>query len=273
MPKGMNQFMKVLYRLHFCWCMFWTAIVTAICSTGFILSRIVYRGSGTFKFWGRLWSRLIFIGAGFRLSTSGGEKIDLNRPHVYVSNHQNSLDIPLMLLVIPQEFGFVAKASLEKIPFLGWAISRSPSVFVDTRNPRRTKESIDAAAQSVANGQSVLVYPEGRRSWCPTPAVFKRSAFTLAGGAGVGVVPIAIENAYAFFDEKRYLSRPGRIKVILGETMYPSGTSREQADELSKEARQQIISLLSTKKQSMSRIGEAEDTANVVSTVEQEGIA
>jgi 1-acyl-sn-glycerol-3-phosphate acyltransferase len=117
------------------------------------------------------------------------------------------------------------------------------------------------------------VYPEGKRSWGPRPSAFKRSAFTLAGGANVGVVPIAIENAYAFFDEKRYLSRPGKIRVILGETMYPSGTGREQADELSKEARQQIISLLSTKKQSMSRIGGAEDTEKAVSTVEQEGVA
>ncbi|NND71656.1 MAG: 1-acyl-sn-glycerol-3-phosphate acyltransferase [Rhodothermales bacterium] len=236
----------ILYRLHYFWCVLWAAIITVVCSVFFLVTRLFWRSPESFRFWGKIWAGVICLGAGFRVTTSGMKDLETDRSYVFVANHQNSLDIPIMLLAVPVAFGFVAKASVERMPFIGRAVASSPSVFVDTQNPRRSLESIRIAADQIAKGASVLVFPEGQRSWSGQVGKFKRSAFTLATEAGVEIVPLALLNAHMIFDERRYLSRPGTIHVSALEALEPVPDERASIDELSAEARSRIISVLST---------------------------
>ncbi len=235
---------KIMYRAHFIWCSLWTAITTAICSTGFAAASIFSRTPAQFHRWGGWWGGWTLGMAGIRVRTELRGSIDPVRKYVFVANHQNSIDIPAMLVSIPVPFGFVAKASLEKMPFLGWALRLSPSVFVDTADARRSRESMILAAQRIAAGSSVLVFPEGRRTWSSQMVPFKRSAFTLAAEAGISVVPVAILNAHTLFDERNYLSRPGTVRVVIGDPIKPTGTERSDVDELSREAHNRIMSLI-----------------------------
>lgn len=223
-------------------------VATALFTIGFALNGIVSRSPAIFQWWGSRWGKWMLLACGMRVRADVPSPLDPDTTYVFVANHQNSLDIPAVLVAIKHSFGFVAKAELEKTPFLGWALAISPSVFVDSRNARRSRESMIEAAHQVERGSSVLVFPEGRRSWSTEVNYFKRSAFALAAGAGVPVVPVAIMNAHTLFDERRYLSRPGTIDIIVGSPINPASEERTEIDALSRQARESILAMMASVK-------------------------
>jgi 1-acyl-sn-glycerol-3-phosphate acyltransferase len=155
--------------------------------------------------------------------------------YVFVSNHQNSMDILLLAEAIPCPFGFVAKAALRNVPFIGWSLRMSPSVFVDLRNPRRSRESIETAAKEIREGRSVAIFPEGHRTQGPQMSPFKKTAFLLAVAAGVPLVPITITNAYTVLNEHRRWARPGPVHVVLHEPIPTEGLTRTDVPRLTDE--------------------------------------
>jgi 1-acyl-sn-glycerol-3-phosphate acyltransferase len=226
---------------------YWITMVCALFSTlwaglGFLIAERFAPRSGQFSRWGTRWGKALFAPAGLRVVAEVTEDLYKLQPCVFVANHQNSLDIPAMLIAIPVEFGFVAKASLARIPVLGHAISASPSVFVDRSDPRRSLDSMRTAARRIREGSSVLVFAEGERSYGPAVGLFKRSAFSLAAEAGVPVVPVTIHNAWTLFDERRRVARPGTIRVTAGDAFSIPGTSRLEVQQAADHARDVIVS-------------------------------
>ena len=56
----------------------------------------------------RLWSPILIWAGGARVVVSGQENVDPNRPTIYVSNHQSSLDIPVGFVAVPVNFRYHA---------------------------------------------------------------------------------------------------------------------------------------------------------------------
>jgi 1-acyl-sn-glycerol-3-phosphate acyltransferase len=134
-------------------------------------------------------------------------------------------------------FGWVAKAELGRVPFLGWAIKASPSVFVDRSQPRKSVESIHTAAEKIRGGVSVAIFPEGSRSYSGELGPFMRGAFVLAIEAGVPVVPVTIKNAHELFNEKTKLARPGTLHITVGKPIAIDGWTRSDIPRLMEEVR------------------------------------
>ncbi len=229
--------------------MFCAMFTTVYCGFGFIVSERLWPQTGRFRKWGNRWARLLFVPAGIRVDTSIVEDLDALAPCVFVANHQNALDIPGMLAALPVEFGFVAKASLANVPVLGRAIDTSPSVYVERRDPRRSLESMRTAAVHIRNGSSVLVFPEGERSYSDNVGPFKKSAFTLAAAADVPVVPVTIHNAYTLFSERKKLCSSGTLRVSTNKSFRVASTTRQDILTAASKARDIITSSLSTPNQ------------------------
>ena len=83
----------------------------------------------------------------------------------------------------------MAKESLFRIPFLGWAMNRAGFIPIDRSNRRRAIDSLQLAAERIRAGKSVIVFPEGTRSKDGSLQPFKRGPFHLALQAGAPVVP------------------------------------------------------------------------------------
>lgn len=207
----------LITRLWFAWFALVACLLTIPSSILQVITHPFNPSARNFKLWSGLWGRGILGAGGLRVVLEERTPLDPGQPYVFVANHQNSLDILAFAAKLPVPFGFVAKAELARVPMLGFAIRNSASIFIDRSDPRRSLESIQKAGERIRDGNSVLIYPEGARSYSPQLGPFKKGGFILAVEAGVPVVPVTITNAYRFLDERRYAGRPGTIRVVVGE--------------------------------------------------------
>ncbi len=218
----------------------WAVVFTPLCAVGQMIGHQFDPTDRNFKRWGRFWSRMILAMGRFKLKVHQEAELDLNQPYVFVCNHQNSLDILSHLAGIPHPFGFAAKASLRKIPFMGWAMEQSICIWVDRSTPRKAIQSMKDSGERIRNGTSVLIYPEGERTWAHEMVPFMKGAFLLALEAGVPLVPMVLHDAYRYFDERRYISAPGTIHMTIGEPIDLTGKTRKDANALMASVRAQM---------------------------------
>lgn len=122
--------------------------------------------------------------------------INLNGPCVFVGNHMSTLEtFVLPALILPyRDVTFVVKQSLMEYPFFRWVMHATHPIAVGRNNPREDlKTVLDGGAKRLANGVSVVVFPQATRSDTLDPAIFNTIGIKLAKRAGVPVVPIALK--------------------------------------------------------------------------------
>lgn len=231
-------------RLLFVWFAVWAVLVTIPASIAQLVSHRFRPTAGNFKRWATWWGGTILKGIGIRTKVHDEARLDPNLPYIFVSNHQNALDILALSAALPYPFGFLAKAELERVPFLGFAIRNSASVLIDRSDPRRSLQSIKEAGERIRGGNSVLVFAEGSRSYTSTVGPFKKGAFVLAIEAGVPLVPVALVDAYKLLDERRKLVRPGEIQIRIGAPIELEGLKRKDIPRVMDEAKSAIETLV-----------------------------
>ncbi len=219
---------SVANRLWFVLGYGWAVVMTAIFAFAFAVARIVSGDPNVFRYWAGRWGRSLMFGFGVQAEAEIRCSLDCEHSYVFVANHQNMLDIPLLASVLPCPFGFVAKAELERWPFLGMALKMSPSVFVATGDPRRSIASLQRAGREIREGRSVIIFPEGMRTYSPRMVPFKKSAFVLAAEAGVPIVPITIVDAYRLVNEEVFAARRGTVRVVVHAPLTVKGRTRTE---------------------------------------------
>jgi 1-acyl-sn-glycerol-3-phosphate acyltransferase len=65
--------------------------------------------SGIYDWAARLWSRWMLAVAGARVRVEGIEHASVDRPHIFISNHQSWYDVFTLASRIPGPYRFVAK--------------------------------------------------------------------------------------------------------------------------------------------------------------------
>ena len=239
-------------RLRFVWFILWGVLMTIVFA-GIQITTHLFRPTGqNFRRWASAWGRSLLMSIGVKVQLESATPLDPNQPYVFVSNHQNMLDIPALAIALKHGFGFVAKAELAKVPFLGWAIRSSPSVFIDRSEPRRSLESIKLAGRRIREGNSVLLFPEGGRTYSPELDTFKKGAFVLAVEAGVPLVPLTILDGYRVCDERRAVAWPGTIHLVAGEPIPMEGLRRRDIPGLMADVHAQMEMALGTSHEHLS---------------------
>lgn len=119
----------------------------------------------------------------------------ISGPCVIVANHMSTLEtIILPGIVQPlKDVTFVVKRAIVEYPiFKHMMLSRDP-IVVDRVNPREDlMRVLKEGSTHLANGRSIIVFPQTTRTTTFDPSQFNTIGIKLAREAGVPIVPVAV---------------------------------------------------------------------------------
>ena len=188
-----------------------------------------------------LWAKMLLKLASIRVNVIGRENVLMNRPQIFMANHQSDFDILIVLAYIPGQFRWIVKKELFKIPIFGKAMKSACYIEIDRQNREKAMKSLEEAAQKIREGKSVMTFPEGTRSKDGIIKPFKQGLFHLAIQAGVPIVPISIIGAHEIMPKRTLKVKPGRITMVIGRPVEVSGYTIETRGELIERVRGIII--------------------------------
>ena len=193
----------------------------------------------------RAWSRSLLWITGVKVKVEGIRKIRADSSYVFASNHLSYMDTPVVLSRIPEQFRFLAKESLFKIPFMGTHLTQAGHIPVPREDPRAAVKTLNRAAQVVREKSvSVLIFPEGGRSEDGELQPFKDGAAYIAIKAQVPVVPIALVGTRKILAMHSATFRRGRVTLRIGDPIPTAGLTLRDRKMLTERLRQQIASML-----------------------------
>jgi 1-acyl-sn-glycerol-3-phosphate acyltransferase len=162
---------------------------------------------------GRLWARAHLKTMGIAPVYSGCQFAEGTAPRIFLSNHLSTLDIWVLVPVLPLTTRFVSKRTIFWIPVLGQAMAVAGFIAIDRQDRTSAIRSLGRAAETIRQGASVILFPEGTRSRDGRLARFKRGSFHLALEAGVPIVPVAISGTFDVVRPRSFVVRPGPVRV------------------------------------------------------------
>ena len=216
------------------------SVYTIAFGTASLVSTLFDRSGDAGHRCARAWSRLILRTTGVRVRVTGLERLDPARSYVFAANHQSIYDIPILFASLPFQLRIISKESIGKIPFLGWHLQRTGHVLVDRSNPGAGV--VKKMARLVAEGHSLIVFPEGTRSLDGAVARFKGGSFVIALQAGLPVVPLSIVGSRHVMLKGRVTVRPGEVSLIVHDPIETAGVPREAVREFADRVREVVSS-------------------------------
>ena len=129
----------------------------------------------------RLWHRAVCHLLGIRIRVHG--RLEARRPLMLASNHVSWKDI--LVLGSLADVVFIAKAEVRDWPVFGLLARLQRSIFVRRDEPRKTGSQVNEIAKRLADGEIVVLFPEGTTSDGNRLMDIKSSLF----GAAASAVP------------------------------------------------------------------------------------
>lgn len=201
-----------------------TIIVALLTSIGSILFGGKWWGYYPPHFWAKCWCWLFFI----KVRVENRALIDGKTSYVFVANHQGAYDIFSIYGFLNHNFKWMMKKSLEKVPFVGIACRCAGHIMVDRSSSAAVKRTMQHADKTLKDGMSLVVFPEGARSWDGKMRAFKRGAFKLALDFNLPLVPITINGSFDTMPRFSYSIKPGtKITLTIHKPILPSAEGHD----------------------------------------------
>lgn len=224
-------------------------VITLVTSFGVIIGVLVLRMSTSqIKAVPRWWSRTIVRCSGVKVRVEGMENLDPSRPYIFAANHQSQFDIFALDGFLLVDFRWMAKKELFRIPIVGSAMRLAGSIPIDRSHGRKAMKSLAEAAARIASGTSVVVFPEGTRTRDGQLHPFKSGAMYLAIKSGVDIVPMAIVGGFDVLAKGRFLSKPGRMVIKIGQPIATSAYTQKQKQDLADLLHDKVAELIASAK-------------------------
>jgi len=184
---------------------------------------------------------------GVKVTIHGRERINPDGVYVFTPNHQSLLDPPIVWVNVGtwhRRAGLLVKKEIKKVPVLGVGIDYVGMLAVDRSNPEAARESARRASAAIKAGRSFFVFSEGTRTRDGNLLPFKKGAFYMAIDAGVPVVPVTIDGAFAAMPRGAIRLRPVPITVTFHEPIPTAGMTEADVPALLERARDAVASAL-----------------------------
>lgn len=173
-----------------------------------------------------LWNVFIIWAAkvicGIRYEKKGFENFP-DSPVIVLSKHQSAWETIFLLMASPRPLVFVFKKSILYIPFFGWGIALLKMIPIDrSKGKDAFAQVVKIGRQRLADGQWVIMFPEGTRTPVGQKGNYKGGGTRLAIETDTPVIPIAL-NSGECWPKNSFIKRPGTITVSVGKPMYAEG--------------------------------------------------
>ncbi|MYF12519.1 MAG: 1-acyl-sn-glycerol-3-phosphate acyltransferase [Gammaproteobacteria bacterium] len=196
-----------------------------------------------FEFIIGIWSRRVLgwlrLTCGIRVEVQGLEHIPRQACVVFAHHESTWETLFLQSLFRPQ--ATLIKRELLWIPFFGWAFALNKPIAIDRGSPRQAlRKLIDTGRSRLADGTSVVLFPEGTRMPPGEIGSFQPGGAALAIAAEAPVVVVA-HNAGRYWPAHRLRKTPGVIQVRIGP---PVATAGRKSKAVNAEARELMAALV-----------------------------
>ena len=192
-------------------------------------------------FWASLYS---WLNPGWSVTVKGKENLDSNQPAIMVANHLSLLDV-LIVFRLFTHFKWISKQENFHVPLIGWNMTLNRYIPLRRGGKSGVIQMIKLCRQSLAEGNSLFIFPEGTRSPDGHMRRFKDGAFDLAIETGTPLQPLVIQGTSQALPKRGFVLQ-GRhpISVEVLEVIPPERFEGKTAEELAEETRRLIATRL-----------------------------
>ena len=186
-------------------------VITAFLPKGRVLATKLY------EFFG--WIGIVLVGV--ELNIIGAEKIDPKKSYVVIGNHPSTLDIFTHITALPVSIRFLTKTELFRIPIFGRVLKTLGLPRIDRKNAKANFEKInDSINQVIKLGNSIMIFPEGKRSNQKELLPFKKGASHIAKNFNLPIIPVVSHNAHNLMVKGKVWLKSGEIKIEILDPIY-----------------------------------------------------
>jgi 1-acyl-sn-glycerol-3-phosphate acyltransferase len=159
---------------------------------------------------------------GIRYQIKGYENFP-DAPVIVLSKHQSAWETIFLLCKLPRPLVFVFKRELLYVPFFGWALGLLRMIPIDrSKGKDAFAHVVIQGRKRLADGQWVIMFPEGTRIPVGQTGKYKGGGARLAVETNTVVVPIAL-NSGECWGKNSFVKKPGLVTVSIGKPISPEG--------------------------------------------------
>ncbi|MEO5724923.1 MAG: lysophospholipid acyltransferase family protein [Ilumatobacteraceae bacterium] len=144
---------------------------------------------------------------------------------IFAPNHHSHVDTPLMVTVVPEPWRSKLVVAAAADYFFDTRLKATAAALALNAYPidREVtgRKSSDKIRRLIADGWSLVIYPEGGRSPDGWGQDFKGGAAYLSARTDAPVVPVFIDGTGAIFGKGMKRPKPGKSKVVFGAPLFP----------------------------------------------------
>ncbi len=137
----------------------------------------------------------------WKVITEGREKIDHKQAYIIVPTHQSMLDI-VFFNMLRHRLRWVSKVEVFRAPLVGWEMRMTKYIEVVRGNKSSVIKMMEKCVESLQEGVSIVIFPEGTRSLTGAIGKFKTGAFQLAVKTDKPLLPVLIDGTGGILPKK-----------------------------------------------------------------------
>lgn len=153
----------------------------------------------------------------------GLEHLPKDGAFILAAKHQSAWETMKIHTLIKDPV-IILKEELKYLPLWGWYAAKAGFIFVKRERGGKSVASLLAGAKrAVAEGRSIVIFPQGTRVAPGAYKPYRIGAALLCRELGVPIVPMAL-NSGLYWSRRGFIKKPGKIIVEFLPPLQP-GTS------------------------------------------------
>ncbi len=190
---------------------------------------------------------ILFI-SGVKVTVKGKENVLQGQGAMYAFNHRSFFDILVGYTTGPMPMAFVSKDSLAHVPLISRWMRAMNCLFLDRKDIKKGMQTILEGVELLKSGHSVYIAPEGTRNHKDELLPFHQASFKLAEKSGCPIVPVAMSNNDAIFENHLPWIHKAHVIVEYCEPLYMEEMTRDEKKRIGEQVRQIISEVLERNK-------------------------